>query len=86
MSFRDVMIIVACVGVIIGSYGYANPEGATKVLEEDGYTHITITGRKFLGCDREFYRTTFTAKNSRGIPVSGMVCDGLFSGSVIKKD
>ncbi len=86
MNLRDLMIIVACIGVVVGSFGYANPEGATKVLEEDGYTDITIKGRKFLGCDREFYRTAFTANNSRGIPVSGVVCDGLFSGSVIKKD
>jgi hypothetical protein len=66
--------LTVCAGVILGNVGYADPVGTKKILEEDGYTDIQVGGRQFFGCDRNFYRTTFTAKNSRGIKTHGLVC------------
>jgi len=63
------------------SLGYSNPASTSRVLADDGYTDVVITGRQYFGCDRDFYRTTFTAKNSRGIKVHGVVCQGLISGA-----
>lgn len=80
------MMILAMAMVIGTSIGYANPESAKRVLADEGYTEVVIHGRKFFGCDKDFYRTEFSAKNARGIPVSGVVCEGLISGeSVIKR-
>jgi len=64
--------------------GCTRPTHATKVLEDDGYQQIQITGYSWLGCDKEdFFSTGFTAyKNDREI--SGVVCEGFFKGATIR--
>jgi hypothetical protein len=56
-----------------------NPNGATKVLRQQGYTDIEMTGYKFFACSHEdFYHTGFRAKSAAGYDVEGCVCEGLF--------
>lgn len=73
-TFELISVLVCVVGIVATNWGYADPVGTQQLLKDDGYTDIQVGGRQFFGCDRNFYRTTFTAKNSRGIKTHGLVC------------
>lgn len=62
--------------------------GATKVLQENGYTYIKITGyRYFMKGQDDAYATGFEAISSSGHPVSGSVTRGLwYKGATIRFD
>ena len=63
-----------------------DPEGAKRVLENQGYTNVEITGWKpFSGDKNDFYETGFRAKSPNGMTVEGTVTKGLlFKGSTIR--
>jgi len=52
-----VMVIIACVAALgAGPIFGTDPQGATRVLQAQGYTQIQITGyRWFVGGERDFY-------------------------------
>jgi hypothetical protein len=89
VSKLDTLVSVVGIAIIAGGlyagFGHADKEGAQKILDEEGYTDIVITGRQFFGCEQAFYRTGFTGKNSRGIKVKGVVCGGLVTSSYIRR-
>jgi hypothetical protein len=59
--------------------------GATKTLEDAGYTEIEAGGHVFLGCGNDdSYATHFTAKGPSGHQVEGVVCAAAFKGSTIR--
>jgi hypothetical protein len=67
------------------SWPKARPNEARAVLAAQGYTQVEITGARFLGCGREdVYRTGFRAVGPTGIPVKGIVCDGIFKGATVR--
>ena len=72
-TLSTIITVTAVAGIIAANVGYSNPESAKRILAEEGYTSVTIDGRTMFGCEREFYRTMFLAKNSRGITVRGVV-------------
>ncbi len=59
---------------------------ASRVLDENGYTEVEMTGYNFFACSREdFYHTGFIAVSSNGRSVEGTVCSGLlFKNSTIR--
>lgn len=63
-----------------------DPEGATKALEDLGFTDIQIGGYAFFACSEdEWNHTSFTAKNPQGKIVTGTVCSGLmFKNSTVR--
>jgi hypothetical protein len=61
--------------------------GARKVLADQGYTNVEITGWKAFTCGKGYeFSTGFKAMSIAKRPVSGAVCDGLMTGAVIKLD
>lgn len=63
------LLLVAC----------TNPDGATRVLKENGFKDVQITGYKWLTCSEDdIYHTGFRAIGPVGTKVSGTVCEGLF--------
>jgi hypothetical protein len=62
-------------------------EGAKKILQEEGYSEIEITGADPLKCgSNDFGGTTFRAKNQAGNTVTGVVCCGrFFKGCTIRR-
>jgi hypothetical protein len=85
VGITEIITLLTIAAVIIGNMGYADPVGTKKVLEDEGYTDIEVGGRQYFGCDRNFYRTQYTAKNSRGIKVHGLVCKSLLDGAAYIK-
>lgn len=81
-----IVLMLSLVLAMIFNMGWTDTSGTVELLETEGYTDVTIKGRQTFGCNGEFYHTAFVAKNSRGIPVKGLVCKRLFSDhGVIKR-
>lgn len=59
---------------------------AERALRAAGYSDIVLTGwGPFAGCGNEdAFVTKFTAKGPTGVPVSGVVCSGVFKSSTIR--
>jgi hypothetical protein len=71
--------------ILLAPAMYNDGPGASKALEDAGYTNIHITGYKFFGCDtNDTFRSGFTAVGPSGRPVSGVVCSGLFKSHTIR--
>lgn len=80
-----ILFLFACLSIrpLFGS----DPEGATKVLQANGYKNITITGYKWFNGTHDFYNTGFVAVSPNGTNVSGYVSRGIiFKGSTIRFD
>lgn len=71
------VLIIAILAILFS--GCTNKDDAKKALVSSGFSDIQITGYNFFGCSKDdFYHTGFTAKNVKGLEVSGTVCSGLF--------
>jgi hypothetical protein len=80
---KKIIIMIAIIGLCF--LGCTNSKGAKQLLEDEGFTDITITGYDFLACSKDdFYHTGFIAKKN-GKERRGTVCEGLFfKGSTIR--
>jgi hypothetical protein len=66
--------------------GCTRPDGATRVLEANGFKDIQITGYKWFACSKDdSFATGFVATGPTGKRISGCVCEGiLFKNSTIR--
>lgn len=65
--------------------GCTDPNEATKVLQDNGYTDIRISGYSYIGCsEKDPISTGFIAKGPTGRDVKGVVCSGWLKGSTIR--
>jgi hypothetical protein len=56
-----------------------NPDNATRILRENGYTDVRMTGYSWYACSEDdIYHSGFQAKSPLGSQVAGTVCEGLF--------
>lgn len=62
------------------------PENSTRILQEQGYTNIQITGYSWFACSKDDTTSTgFIATNPTGKRVTGTVCSGMiFKNSTIR--
>jgi hypothetical protein len=64
-----------------------NADRATKILQQQGYTDIEITGwRPFMAAEEDWQSTGFRARGPAGEEVTGAVTGGVFKGHVIRLD
>lgn len=64
-----------------------DPDGATRVLEAQGYTQIRMTGYRYgMGGEGDIYSTGFEALGPGGRRVSGAVTSGWMKGYTIRLD
>lgn len=57
---------------------FSSPDEARRVLRQEGYTEVEVTGLAPLSCGHgDKMRTGFKAKNIAGNHVEGVVCCGL---------
>ncbi|QTH80480.1 hypothetical protein PA10_00282 [Pseudomonas phage pPa_SNUABM_DT01] len=86
MKLNEVFIVTAIVGIIATSVGWADPDGAKQLLESEGFTGVQIKGRTFFGCGKtDIWRTEFSAKNPREIPVHGVICKSVTGEAYIRR-
>lgn len=72
--------------LILLATGCTDPDGAVKVLSDNGFTKIQTGGYAWLSCGSkdDIYRTEFTATSPNGSLVKGAVCKGIWKGSTIR--
>lgn len=69
---------------IIFIVGCTAPDIAYRMLEQEGYSDIEITGYVFFGCgESDIFHTGFTAKKNTHT-ITGVVCQGLLKGATIR--
>lgn len=80
--FGSVWLVYLCGG------GCVDPAGTQRVLRQQGYTEVEITGwRPFATSKDDFYATGFRAKAPNGEIATGTVTRGvLFKGATVRFD
>lgn len=90
MRKSTISLIIVCVMIGLTAFnmrGLKDVEGAKRVLEDQGYTHVNITGLRSFKCGgKDLWRTGFKATNDAGRTVHGTVCTTLFKSSNIRFD
>lgn len=62
------------------------PHRAIKLLNEEGYKNIKITGYRWSGCSQnDSFHTEFEATRN-GYEVTGVVCSGILKSQTIRRD
>lgn len=82
--FVVVAIVMALISLMLVFSGFFNVSEAKakRVLASNGFTDIKLTGHSFFGCSKDQpFSETFEAKDVRGYPASGVLCETWF-GSV----
>lgn len=81
------MIRPTVLAAILLFAGCSDAENAKRVLEQQGYTNVQITGARAWGCsDDDIYRTGFRATSPAGIVLTGVVCRNAMKASTIRFD
>ncbi len=78
--------LIAITAVLLLATACTNNNDAMRVLQENGFTDIQMTGYNWFACSKDdTYHSGFTAKSVTGVQVSGTVCQGLlFKNSTIR--
>jgi hypothetical protein len=85
VGIASVAAAVAVMGVSL--IGLSDEEGAKRVLDNEGYTNVQMTGTNSFSCGGgDLYRTGFKATNLNKKSVEGTVCSGIFKGNTIRLD
>lgn len=70
---------------VIGLSACTDVEGARKTIKDYGMSPVKVEGYSLFGCGQgDFYHTKFTAMNTQGREVSGIICKGLFKNSTMR--
>jgi hypothetical protein len=86
MQMKKIVILVA-IATAFALTGCTDEGSATRVLAQQGYKNIHMTGYKPFSCsDSDSFSTGFNAMSPASIQVSGTVCSGLLKGSTIRFD
>ena len=79
--------LITLAAAVVLMTGCTDNEGAERVLRQNGYTDISITGYKPFTCSKDdVFSTGFSAKAPGGQTVTGSVCTGLFKSHTIRFD
>jgi len=82
---RLLIVVMLILALFIG--GCSDGPEAQRVLTQQGYTQIQITGVNFFSCgEGDIYRTGFTALTYTQQKVEGTVCSGVLKGNTIRLD
>ena len=77
-------VIFALVGIPLYA-AFSDRSETVSFLEYQGYSDINLTGYEYFSCGHgDLFKDGFTALNTQGKPVNGVVCAGLFKGKTIR--
>lgn len=90
MKLYEVVLLGAIAAVAASAFvsvrGIPDEKGAAQLLKEAGYTEVEFHGSRALACGKgELYNTAFRGRGPTGIPTTGVVCKGLWSGAYIRR-
>ena len=76
-SFKTIwLFLILCLTLLFG--GCTDKETATRILKQDGFTHIELTGYSFWGCSRDDTFSTGFVAQKNGKTIEGSVCNNFF--------
>lgn len=80
------ILIILSITLVALMVGCTNDSDATRILSQQGYADIRMTGYQLFACSQDdFYHTGFVAKTPANVDVEGCVCSGLlFKNSTIR--
>jgi len=82
---KRLFIGVLLVGAVLMTVGCSRPQSARRVLDLNGFTQVQTHGYIMYGCGQgDTFATKFTALSPTGVPVTGVVCEGLLKGATIR--
>lgn len=65
--------------------GCTNTVKAQRILEQNGYTNVQMTGYDpFMCSEGDDFSDGFTATSPKGMQVEGAVCSGIMKGATIR--
>jgi len=80
-------VLALALGSALCLSGCTDAPTAERVLRQNGYTNIEITGYRYgVGGENDTYVTGFRAKSPSGQIVTGAVCNGFLKGATIRFD
>ena len=87
-AITAVLILIAvCLAIWVLPQALQDADGAERILSEQGYTEIKITGyRPLMAGEDDTFSTGFEAKSPSGHIVTGAVTGGVFKGRTIRLD
>lgn len=82
------IVTILVVFLLLGACGlFQQQDRAKRVLEDQGYTDVEITGwRPFMADRNDTFSTGFKAISPSGAKVTGAVTGGFLKGSTIRLD
>jgi hypothetical protein len=79
------LLLIILFFLFICIYACTNESDTKRILQDEGYTNIELTGYDPWGCgEDDTYSTGFTATNKNGKKVKGVVCGGITKGYTIR--
>lgn len=64
---------------VFGLCACTDPDNASRILADNGYTNVYLTGYNAFACSKDdTYHTGFEATSPNGRHVKGTVCAGVF--------
>lgn len=82
--FKLVSIVGLALVVVLSVWGCPSQDQAVEVLRSEGYTEIETHSSPALACEREIFRTGFTARHASGKRVEGVVCCGALKACTVR--
>jgi hypothetical protein len=78
-------ILLLMLGMMLLLGGCTTPNAATSTLQKHGFTDISTRGYDMFACsDSDVSATKFTATNSAGMRVNGVVCCGILKRCTVR--
>jgi hypothetical protein len=79
---------IILLGILVATLtGCTDPKRATRVLNQQGFSDIQMTGYRFFICDKnDTFSTGFKAISPSGSDVTGAVCEGWLKGATVRFD
>lgn len=81
------LVVIVSVAIVTRMGGCSDPEGVKRVLRQQGFTEVEVTGwRPFSASKGDMYSTGFRAKAPNGESVTGAVTSGFWKGHTVRLD
>lgn len=81
------LAVIICIVIVTRIGGCSDPEGTERVLRQQGFTEVEVTGWRPLSASKgDVYSTGFRAKAPNGESVTGAVTSGFWKGHTVRLD
>jgi hypothetical protein len=85
MRTKQILSSIIALLVTVALVGCTDENATRRTLQDSGFTEIQTGGYAWFACSEDdAFHTAFTATNSAGKPVSGVVCCGWLKSCTVR--